>query len=154
MRWLATRSPWWLAASLAANLFFVALIGSALAFGPFSDRRIGPPPVRWIIKAAGPEARPAIEAAMDRHDEAIAAARQDHKAAKERFKQALIAKTVDPGELRSAIAGRDASRQKYRDILREVFVEVAPGLPQQVRRKIAERPWRRRDRPKGKGEAR
>lgn len=153
MRWLSTRSPWWLAASLAANLFFVALIGSALAFGPFSHHRSGPPPVRWIIKAAGPEARPAIDAAMDRHSEAIKAARRGHKAAKERFKQALVAETVDPEELRRAIAGRDASRQKYRDILREVFVEVAPGLPQELRQKIADRPWRRRGRDRAEGKA-
>lgn len=142
MRWLADRSPWWLAVSLAANLFFVGLIGAALAFGPLGNPR-GAPPIHRIMKAADPEARPLIEAATAARKDEIARTSIAYRAARAEFTAAMTEETVDPARLRAAIVERNMARQAMRAVLADVFVEVAPNLPQDVRRRMAERRWRK-----------
>lgn len=145
MRWFASRSPWWLAISVAANLFFVALIASSLAFGPLAQPK-GAPSVRWLVKRAGPDSRPAIEAAMAGREVEIEAAQASYDQTRKEYTAALTAPTVDPERLRQAIAARDASRQRMRAILNDIFVEVAPTLPEEVRKKMAEHRKRKRER--------
>ena len=67
MKWLNAPRPWILLASLSVNLFLVGLIVAAVTTGPHGagwNKGRPPPPARYMIRALGEEARPAIEKVM------------------------------------------------------------------------------------------
>ena len=150
MRWFRNRSPWFLVASLAANLFFVGLITAAVFIGPLHSLSSSPP-VRWMMKAAGPEAAPAIKRVMGAREAEMRQARDAYRVAKAEMRSEMTAKVVDPERLRDALTRRTAARAAMLTLYDEVFVEVAPELSLDARQRMTERRWRRNhDRKKAK----
>ena len=136
---------WLLPASLALNLFFVALIGGAVLFH-HGGKGGQPPPIRYILRAAGPEARPLIDAAMEKREPAFRAAGDAHRAAKAAYKAALTADPFDPNQFSEAVRLRNQARTAARAEMEAVLLEVLPQLPPEARQKLAER-RRKRHRP-------
>lgn len=143
MGWFQEPRPRLLLAALALNVFFAGLIGSAL----LSGHRGGPdhpPPLRRILREAGPEVRPLIDRAMAAREAEIQAAGRAARASGEALKAAMTAEVVDRGALAEAFEARRKSKDALGALMEGVFIEVLPALPHETRKKLAER---RRPRP-------
>ena len=136
---------WILPASLALNLFFTALIGGTLIFHA-GGRSHHPPPIRHILRSAGPEARPLIDAALEKREPMLRAAGDAHRAARKAYRAALRNDPFVPEQFSAALRMRDEARRKARSEMEAVLLEVLPQLSPEARKKLAERKWKRRDR--------
>lgn len=143
MRWFRKPRPRVLLVSMALNLFFVGLIGAAIASGPLGRP---PAPFRHMMKAAGAEARPVIEKAMARHEPELKAAAKALRAAEQDVRAAMVAETVDVAQLRRALDERYAARRRLSKIMEDAYVEALPVLSLETRTEMAERRRHRKKR--------
>jgi uncharacterized membrane protein len=136
------RGRWGLLASLALNVFLVAVIVAHLAAhrgpshgpggaGPRIDRMAASLPV-----ADGDRLRAAFAAEAERVDAATAAFRQAQAA----VRQALRAEPFDPTVLRAAMAESRAKRLVVEEQLQAVVATAASGMSADGRAKLAEWP--------------
>ncbi len=145
MRWFDKPRPWLLLASLVANFFFVGLITATIVAGPFG-RHAYPPPVRYMLKAAGPDAKSAIDRAMAARDAEMRVAGDAYQSARAAATAAMTAQVVDPERLRETLAAKRVARNRLTELMEDAFVEVLPHLGPEARREMMERRWRGKDR--------
>ncbi|MGZ0189156.1 MAG: periplasmic heavy metal sensor [Alphaproteobacteria bacterium] len=146
MRWFSEPRPRLLFGALALNLFFVGLAIAAIGFGALRPAPM-PPPVRHIVRAAGPEARPLIEQALAARKDALRDAGKALKATRRAYKDALTAETIDSVHMRKVMTNQRAARQALHILMEEALVEVLPKLSPEARKKLAERRRRGKRRP-------
>ena len=149
MKWLNAPRPWILLASLSVNLFLVGLIVAAVTTGPHGagwNKGRPPPPARYMIRALGEEARPAIEKVMSAQKGAFRSAGKAHRAANKVYRAALTAEPFDSQWLSDALAARRQTKAQMRQLMDNALVEIVSELGPDARKKLAE--LRRRGRPK------
>lgn len=145
MRWFDQPRPWLLLGSLAANLFFVGLIAATVIFAP--PHGGGPPPLRFLMHKAGPEAQPVIEQAMEAREPEMRAAAKTYRDAKEAVRGLMTADRVDQAALRQALGAQREARARLSVLMDDAYAEILPKLSPETRREMAERRWKsRRDR--------
>lgn len=142
MNWFRTPRPRLLFLSISLNLFFAALIGAAVAFGPMG-KPTAPPHLRHIMRAAGPEAQPVIRQAMAAREKELKTAGKALRAARAELRAAVTAETVDPERLRQALSDRRMARAELGLLTDAAYVEIVAGLSLEERKKLAERRKRR-----------
>lgn len=148
MRWLSKPRPWLLMASLSINLFLIAAIAGAAAFGPIW-RGGHPPGVRHMMRAAPPEARATMDEALKTRHAEMREAGDALKRSRRDFREALEADIVDRARLEAAMQERRAARARLVSLRDAAFVEAAVSLDKETRAKLVKT---KRHRRRGSGE--
>lgn len=138
-----SRRRWWLAASLALNLFLLAVvIGGALRpIGPWGGAG-GPPDRPWgsevrSLRDMPIEHREVMRAIFTAHREALRAEGRALRAARRAVHTALAADPFEPAMLEAAFADLRAVTDSSQIALHRVLVELAGQLPAEARAGLA-----------------
>lgn len=129
--------------SAALNLFALGFIAARslrphhhehhVARGPFMGPR------GMMREGFGPEARPLLDAIMDRHRESLRGERSELRKARRAVRDALVAEPFDPAQLERALAGLRARTDSSQQRMHAALVELARTLPAEQRKLLARR---------------
>jgi uncharacterized membrane protein len=137
------RWRWVLGASIALNVFLVALIAAHLVGHRHGEKRPRPTMRIDMLAATLPPAdgdklRAALQARKD-----IAAAIDDFHAAQDRVRAVLRAQPFDEAALRQAMAEAQARHRTVETAIHDLIAGVAGQMSQEGRDKLAEWPPKR-----------
>ena len=138
-----TRWRWALGASIALNVFLVALIAAHLVSHRHGEKRFGPTMridslAATLPAADGDKLRAALQARKD-----IAAAIDDFRAAQDKVRAMLRSQPFDEAQLRQAMAEAQARHRVVESAIHDLIAGVAGQLSPEGRAKIAEWPRKR-----------
>ena len=137
---MSTRWRWVLGASIALNVFFVALIVSHMVSHRHGEKHVRPAMridmlAETLPPADGDKLRAALQARKD-----IAAAIDDFHAAQDKVRAVLRAQPFDEAALRQAMAEAQTRHRAVESAIHDLIAGVAGQLSPEGRAKLAEWP--------------